>query len=63
MYSERSDSDTVNSKSSSHSAVERFASSLTSEGIKKGDSERIDKASLWASASEMRVVSTEAQME
>lgn len=63
MNSERSDSDPVNSESSSHSAVERFASSLTSEGIKKGDSERINRASSWASASEMRVVSTEAQME
>ncbi len=61
--SERNNSDTVSSGSSSQSAVERSASSLTREGMKKGDSERIRKASSCASASEMRVASTEARIE
>ena len=61
--SERSTADAVSSGSSSHNAVERSASSLTSEGMKKGDSERITIASSCAIASEMRVVSTEARTE
>lgn len=53
----------MSSGSSSHRAVDRSASSATSEGMKKGDSERIVRASSCAIASEMRVVSTDARIE
>jgi hypothetical protein len=60
---ERSIVDFVNSGSSSHKTVESSARRATSEGIKKGDSERIVRASSCAIASEIRVVSTDAQIE
>jgi hypothetical protein len=63
MNSERIAVDAVSSRSSSHNAVERSASSLTNEGMKKGDSERIITASSCAIASEMSVVSTDARTE